>query len=145
MFDYISIKTYLLRTSLLVINAVLILTLCGLSYVQYKEGIKEEQEELLHPKTSVPSEKYMNEMFPKKPTTPFSAAVKSAGIPFLSDAIPSLPAVAAVPSMPALPAVPSMPALPAVPSMPTLPAVPSMPALSAAPRMPTLPAAPLPK
>ena len=95
--------------SLLVINAVLILTLCGLSYVQYKEGIKEEQEELLHPKTSVPSEKYMNEMFPDKPTTPFSAVVKSADIPFLSDAIPSLPAL---PGVPALPAAPSMPALP---------------------------------
>jgi hypothetical protein len=100
MFDYISIKTYLLRTSLLVINAVLILTLCGLSYVQYNQGIKEEQEELLHPKTNLPSEKYMNDIFPDKPSPSFSATVKSADIPFLSDAIPSitsLPAASVVP------------------------------------------------
>lgn len=136
MFDYISIKTYLLRTSLLVINAVLILTLCGLSYVQYKEGIKEEQEELLHPKTSVPSEKYMNEMFPDKPTTPFSATVKSAGIPFLSDAIPSLPAVPALPSLPAVPAVPTLPSLPAVPSLPALPSLPAVPTVPSLPPVP---------
>jgi hypothetical protein len=93
MFDYISIKTYLLRTSLLVINAVLILTLCGLSYVQYNQGIKEEQEELLHPKTSLPTEKYMNDIFPDKPMGSFSVALKSANIPYLSDTISSMPVV----------------------------------------------------
>jgi hypothetical protein len=89
-----------LRTSLLAINAVLILTLCGLSYVQYNQGIKEEQEELLHPKKSLPTEKYMNDMFPDKPSLSFSAAVKSADIPYLSDAIPSvtsLPTASVVP------------------------------------------------
>jgi hypothetical protein len=99
MFDYISIKTYLLRTSLLVINAVLILTLCGLSYVQYNQGIKEEQEELLHPKTNLPSEKYMKDMFPDKPSPSFSAAVKSADIPYLSDAIPSITSLPTAPAM----------------------------------------------
>jgi len=142
LFDYISIKTYLLRMSLLVINAVLIITLCGLSYVQYKEGIKEEQEALLHPKTSLPAENLMADAFPDKPTTPFSATLKSAGIPYLSDAIPSptLPSLPKAPSMPSLPSLPSAPSLPSTPAMPTVPAMPSAPALPSAPSLPTAPA-----
>jgi hypothetical protein len=136
MFDYISIKTYLLRSSLLVINAILILSICCLSYVEYKNGLKEEQEELLHPKTSVPSEKLMGDVFPEPPTTPFSATLKSANIPYLSNAIP------AVPAMPAMPAVPAMPAMPAVPAMPAMPAVSAMPAMPTLPTLPTVPTVP---